>query len=185
MRSIVLALVVLSLSELDVRAQENWAEKMFKEGTAHDFGPVPRGAQLIHKFKMQNVFTVPLEINVRVGCNCVTATPSLKVVEPKQEGTIDIVMDATRFTKEKIVNIYVQVSQGSQYVSTATLNVRAYGRVDVVLNPGQTNFGLVSAGQATPPQVVDVEYAGNFNWRVEEIDKQNAPLEVKYAEFLR
>jgi hypothetical protein len=157
---------------------------MFKGVTSHDFGSVPRGAQLHHRFAMSNIWAVPVEItNVRTSCGCVTVTPSSKTLQPRESGYIDVVMDAHKFTGYKSVSVYLTL--GPQYVSTATLRVEANSRADVVFNPGQINFGVVQRGQ-TAQQVIDVEYAGVLDWRVrDDIDKSGAPVDVSIKEMYR
>jgi hypothetical protein len=47
-----------------------WAAKLFgpSANLVHDFGTVPRGAQLHHDFVMTNIYGVPIEImNLRAG----------------------------------------------------------------------------------------------------------------------
>jgi hypothetical protein len=186
MKNVVLVLLTLSLGANAVRAQTSWAENLFTEGPkgmSRDFGTVPRGTQLYHKFKVKNIYNVPLEISTRVGCNCVTVTSSNPILQPTQEGTIDIVMDATRFTGPKAVSIYVTV--GPQFISSATLRVSANSRADVVLNPGQISFGIVPAGQVPAPQTIDVEYAGVLPWQITEIVRDAAPLNTTFKELYR
>ncbi len=183
MRNVVLALLTLVLGATPAASQGSWAEKMFNEGTAYDFKSIPRGTQLYHRFKMTNIYAVPLEFNTRVGCSCVTATPSANVLQSRQEGYIEITMDARRFTGFKSVNIYVTV--GPEYISTATLQVVANSRADVVLNPGEVMFGVVSSGQKPAAQNIDVEYAGVLDWRITEVVQHNAPFDVTYQELYR
>src|SRR5262249_24853177 len=161
---------------------EPWANKLFEGTTRHDFGTVPRGAQLKYSFKMRNIYKVPLEItNIRVSCGCLTATPTVKVIQPGDTGSLDINMDGTRFTGYKPITIYVTV--GPEYVSTAVLNVTANQRSDVVFNPGEIDFGLVQRGQQ-PSKAIDVEYAGAQGWAVSEIVKNSAsPFELKVEDL--
>src|SRR5262249_30206395 len=136
-----------------------------------------------HKFKMVNIYAVPLEIvNVRSSCPCGTVTPSVKVLEPRQEGYIEVTMDTRRFTGAKTITIFVTV--GPQFISTAELKVSASSRGDVVFNPGEVNFGVVPRGQ-TASQTIDVEYAGALDWRVSEVDKGSAPVDVALEEWYR
>jgi hypothetical protein len=164
-------------------AQTNWAEKLFPDGITHDFGTIPAGTQLYHRFKMVNIYAVPLEISQRVGCACVSVTPSTNVLQPKEEGYLDVTMDARRFRNRKKVNIYFSV--GPEYISSATLYVSANSRSDVVLNPGEVSFGVVSSSQSPAPQTIDVEYAGVLNWQVTEIVKHSAPVEATFKELYR
>jgi hypothetical protein len=188
MRKILLTLVVVALAPRSAPAQTGaWADKIFLTGggqTSHDFGTVARGAQLVHSFPFTNIYTVPLEItNIRVTCGCVTATPSTRVLKPQEKAQLQIVMDSRRFSGPKSVTVYVTV--GPQYISTAAIRLTANARADVVLNPGQINFGVVRQGQ-TPTQVLDVEYAGSFDWRVTEVVKSAAaPYDVKVEQLYR
>ncbi|HZU38340.1 MAG TPA: hypothetical protein VFA18_20615, partial [Gemmataceae bacterium] len=101
---------------------------------------------------------------------------------PGEEGYLEARMDARRFTGLKTVSIYVKV--GPQFLSTATVRVTANSRADIVFNPGQINFGVVSRGQ-TPTLPIDVEYAGALDWQVSEVVKNDAPVEVRLQELYR
>src|SRR6516165_10517916 len=164
MRIALLTLFVLLLGATAAPA-DGWAEKMFEDGkkTTHDFGSVPRGAQLFHRFTITNIYAVRMEITgIKSGCGCVTADPAKRVLEPRESTTIDVNMDARRFTGPKKVGIRVTV--GPEYTSSAELTVTANSRADIVFNPGQVSFGAVTRGQ-TPEQDIDVEYAGVLNWQ--------------------
>lgn len=164
----------------------DWANKLFApdgKGARHDFGSVPRGAQLYHRFPMKNIWAVPIEIvNVRVSCGCVKAVPDKQKLQKNETGFLEVTMDANKFTGQKSVTIYVQI--GPEYISTATVNVSAFCRADVVFNPGQVNFGIVGAGQSAP-QNIDVEYAGTLDWKVTEIATNEAPLTATLEEIYR
>lgn len=177
MRTMASALILWLLAAGSAPAQNQaWADKLLKGETAHDFGTVARGAQMYHRFAITNIWAVPLEImNVRVSCGCVTATVSKQSLQPRETGYLDVNMDARRFTGPKNVSIFVTV--GPQYTSTATVRVSAVSRADVVFNPGEVNFGIVPCGQKAV-QMVDVEYAGALDWKVSEVIKNGAPLDV-------
>lgn len=184
MRKVVAILALAAISSVLPAQTGEWADKLFaKSGTSHNFGNVPRGAVLHHRFVLTNIYAVPLTITgTRVSCGCVEVKPSTQVVGPKETAYIDITMDGRRFIGPKIVNIYVSV--GPQFVSTATLQVSANSRADVVFNPGQVNFGVVQAGQS-PTETIDVEYAGVLDWRINGIAQHNYPLDIKYRELYR
>jgi len=182
MRQAVLALLAV-LAGAPAAPAQGWASKLFKNGTAHDFGTVPRGAQLFHRFPITNIYAVPLEVTqIRVSCGCVNAVPSKRVLQPRETATIDVTMDGRRFSGAKNVTVYVTV--GPTYISTAELRVTANSRADVVFNPGQVSFGAVAHGQ-TPTQSVDVEYAGALDWRLTEVLTRNAPFTVTLRELYR
>jgi hypothetical protein len=165
-----------------------WGQKIFFGVTGHDFGTVPYGAQLKHRFKIKNIYAVPLDItSIRPSCACLSSKPGKDDVPvtlgPKEERYIDIVVDARRFKGPKTVSL--NVTFGPQFVSTATLVITANARTDVVFNPGEVDFGSVSQGRAIT-QVIDVEYAGALDWRILEIVKSaDAPFSVEPRELYR
>jgi hypothetical protein len=183
MKTSILTLFVLALTAPAASAQ-GWAEKMFKDGLTHDFGTVPRGAQLFHRFTFSNIYAVRMEVTgINPGCGCVTATASKRILEPRESATLDVHMDGRRFTGPKTVTI--RVSVGPEYVSTAEIKVTANCRGDVVFNPGQVNFGTVVRGQAVS-QTVDVEYAGQLPWQATEVVvAKELPLEASVKDLYR
>src|SRR5947209_6655905 len=177
--ALALALAVPSVPSAAAQGPD-WGNKLFnpdaKGPTAHDFGSVPRGSQLYHRFSMKNIWKVPIEImNVRASCGCVTATPSVTRLQPKETGYLEILMDTRRINPPGPKTVTVHVLIGPEYTSTATLQVSCNSRADVGFNPGQINFGVVAAGQ-TPEQNIDVEYAGSLDWRVSDVVKNDAPV---------
>jgi Protein of unknown function (DUF1573) len=182
MRNAILALMVVTLTATAAPAQA-WAEKMFKEGTTHDFGNVPRGTELFHQFKITNIYAVRMEVvSIHSGCNCTTATCSKRVLESHETATIDVSMDAKRFTGAKTV--LVRVTVGPEYTSAAELKVTANSRADVVFNPSQISFGNVNVGQ-TPDQTIDLEYAGKLDFKISEVVAKDLPLDVSFVEAYR
>jgi hypothetical protein len=183
MRNVILAFAIIALGTSAAPAQ-GWAEKMFKDGLTHDFGSVPRGAQLLHRFPITNIYAVRMDITGIVpGCGCVTAKASKSVLEPRETAYIDINMDARRFTGAKTVAIRVTV--GPEYTSSADIKVSAVSRADIVFNPGEVNLGTVATGTA-PTQNVDVEYAGPLNWTVSEaMVAKDLPLQTSVKELYR
>ncbi len=147
-----------------------WAEKLFGGVTTHDFGVVPHGARLEHRFGMKNIYAVPLQITaVRAGCGCLavrTSHPDRTPLEPQEEGWIDVVMDARHFAGHKKSALSVTV--GPQYSSTVVLEVTADARADVVCTPREVDFGTVSQGQV-PRHSIEVEHVGAADWRVVEV----------------
>ena len=183
LRHALMALFVVAFAVTPAAAQSAWAEKMFKEGLSHDFGSVPRGAQLSHRFVITNIYAVRMEIiSIKPGCGCVTYNAAKRVLEPRESTTIDITMDAKRFTGLKTVGISVTV--GPDFISSAQLSVSANSRADIVFNPGQVSFGSVTRGQAAS-QVIDVEYAGVLDWQVIEASAKDLPVEVSLSELYR
>ncbi len=186
MRKAVLALFATLLFAPFTYAQQSaWADKLFGGELTHDFGTVPRGAQLKYTFKMTNIYKVPLEItDVRVQCGCVKAEPSTKILQPNETASFNINMDGRQFNGQKTVRVYVTV--GPKFVSTATLTVSANARGDVVFAPNEIDFANLQRGQR-PTKSIDVEYVGSLaEWRVIEIVKtSSAPFDLRVEELPR
>jgi hypothetical protein len=169
---------------------DNWANKLFTfkggpQALHHDFGNVPYGSMLHHNFPIYNPWAIPVEITeIRVSCGCVTARASKNILQPRETAYIEANMDTLRFKRPESRTVSIHVSVGPQYISTATVQVSANARGDVVLQPGQISFGVVAAGQAAAKSV-DVEYAGVLDWRINEVVKNDAPVEVVAEEWYR
>ncbi len=175
-------LVALFATQGGVFAQ-GWAEKMFREGLSHNFGTVPRGAQLVHKFPVTNIYAVPMEImSVVPGCSCISYTIPKRTLDPRETVTVDIRMDASRFVGPKTVGI--RISVGPEFLSSAEIRVSASSRADVVFNPGEINLGTVSSG-AQPTAKIDVEYAGTLNWSISELTVGTLPVLATFKELYR
>src|SRR5262245_57784647 len=103
--------VALALTAGPASAQTGaWADKLFAGKTSHSFGTAARGTQLHHEFTLTNIYSVPLEItNVRSSCGCLTATPSVKSLKPKETATLNINVDTRKFSGPKTFNIFVTV----------------------------------------------------------------------------
>jgi hypothetical protein len=183
MRKCVLALAVLAIATAAAPAQ-GWAEKMFVDGQlSHNFGTVPKGAQLVHRFTVKNIWAVRLEItSIKSGCGCVSASATKRVLEPHETAVIEVRMDGRRFTGAKTVGVRVTV--GPEYISSAELKISATSRADIVFNPGEVSFGTVTLGE-TPTQNINLEYAGNLPWQVSEVASKDLPYTTSLKELYR
>ncbi|HEY8505114.1 MAG TPA: DUF1573 domain-containing protein [Gemmataceae bacterium] len=191
MRGFVCALAAGALCAAPAAGQEApWANKFFTGQNppppviVHDFGTVPFGTVLSHRFPITNIYAEPMQVmEIRKSCGCVDAVASKQVLQPRESGSIDLTMDARKFTGDKAVTVYVTF--GPKYVSTAMLQVRAHSRADVMLNPGQLNFGVVPQGKPAT-QAVEVQYTGNQGgWRLVGVVDNGAPFDVRVQQLAR
>src|SRR5947209_9184385 len=176
-------------------APATWAAKIFdKENgntpTGHNFGTVPKGALLQHRFAVTNIYAVPLAISCDVSCNCVSVTPKSQVLQPKQSAVLDVTMDTMRFnTPQKIVNVYVKVQHYDprpQFWSDATLVIQGFCRGDVELAPAQASFGMVAQGQQAARDLQVRYHGGQPGWQITgTAADQSLPFDVKYQEAYR
>lgn len=185
MRTLLYVFGLLTLTGTLASAQEvrPWAEKLFDGKTTHNFGNVPHGAQLSFRFPFTNIYQVPLNVAVtRLGCGCVSATVSTPLVKSRESGFVEVNVNARIYTGPRAPKVWITFS-GEQYYSTAELQVSANSRPDVVFNPGEVNFGVVTQSQA-PSTTLEVAYAGELNWRVTDVVANGLPVEVRLSEPL-
>ena len=98
---------------------------MFPAGLTKDFGPVPYGSQLLHRFPITNDRTFPIEISYLQGsCNCVTAQAVKRIRQPGESTTIDVRLDGRRFTGSVMEMVRVKVV-GPDFESACKIVVTA------------------------------------------------------------
>lgn len=163
-----------------------WANKLFKKDNppsviVHDFGTVPHGTLLTHRFTFTNIYDIPLQIiDVRKSCTCLDADPPQKLLQPNESAEIVLTMNAAKFNGPNAQTFYITF--GPQYVSTAVIRVQANSRADVQLTPGHVNFGVVPQGTKAT-QSVTVRYVGRTkDWKITEAVKPTGPLEVQLTD---
>jgi len=103
--------------------KEAWANKLFPE-TSKDFGDCGPGAVLQHRFKITNIYNVPMEIT-KMGASAmgVTMTLARDILAPRAETYLDVAIDPLRVPGAKVIRIYVTI--GKEYTSTAILTLKA------------------------------------------------------------
>lgn len=191
MRGVVLAVIGLAILASPAPGQDvsGWAAKLFRDSdgkipTGHDFGAVPKGAVLQHRFPVTNIYAVPLQLTWRVSCGCVAATATPQILQPRESGFLDITMDTMRFSGYKSVDLQVTVAN-QQFQSTAVFRIVGNCRLDVTMEPGTVAFGTVPKGQSMSREVL-VRYAGALNWQMTGAAPGDpAPFDVKLQEAYR
>jgi len=162
-----------------------WAERMFTSGRTKDFGTVPFGTQLSHRFEITNIYATPVEITgLRLGCCCVTATPGKRLLQPGESTTIDVALDTREFTGPNTQTVRVVVA-GPSPRTACVLKVSAVSQADVVFKPDRISFDTATRGRVSV-QSIDVEYNGSFAWKVENvIIAKKLPFEATLRELVR
>jgi hypothetical protein len=158
----------------------------------HDFGTVPHGTLCAYRFKVTNIYDVPMQVlDIRRSCGCLSAYPPERVLKPRESDEFVVTMDTAKFTGPNAQTIYVTFwgsRGGRQFLGFAVLNIRGNSRADVSLNPGSVNFGTVAQG-AKATQSAALEYTGRSrdDWKVTGVVKPSGPIdvEVRPASVLR
>ncbi|MGL4421509.1 MAG: DUF1573 domain-containing protein [Gemmataceae bacterium] len=197
MRDLVCGLLLVGLMSAPVRAQipapapapdavlVPWANKFFQADPppilVHDFGTVPKGSILVHKMIITNIYDVPMQvIDIRKSCSCLEATPPTQLLQPHETAELVLTMNADKFVGPNAQSFFITF--GPQYISTAVIQVKANSRPDVVVTPGQVQFGSVAVGTKSS-QTVSVKYTGKQrDWAITGVVAPNGPLDVQLGE---
>jgi hypothetical protein len=148
----------------------SWADALF-DSLSKDFGSVPRGPTLTHRFTLTNNTGSPVNIsNLRVSCGCVTATALKGFLNPGEDTAVVAHMDTTRFTGVRAVTIYVQFDRPR--FEEVRLWVQANARNDFALTPDSLAFGRVKR-TATPSASVRLTLYGQPEARVTEVHAES------------
>ena len=196
MRHFASVLAVLCSSWYSSAVAGPWTERLFTE-LRHDFGSVPRGADVRHTFMLTNNTGAPVRISgLRRTCGCTQITlddkvvldqniqqsSESKVIQPDQTARIGVVLDTRKFIGNKSAEITITFDQPT--LAEVRLTVSSFIRQDIVLNPGAVQFGTLTRGQELTKEL-EIEYAGQSDWRIENVTSSNSNLVVKYDETSR
>src|SRR5262249_52791863 len=134
-----------------------WADGLFDQ-LSKDFGSVPRGTTMTHRFRVVNKTGNPVNIfSVRVSCGCVTASATRTYLQPGEEAHVVTQMDSSRFIGARSVTVYVQFDRPN--FEEVRLWVQANARNDFNVNPATLSVGQVKRG-STPSATVTVTFQG-------------------------
>jgi Protein of unknown function (DUF1573) len=142
----------VSTADMPIPETVGAAEKMFLGGLSNDFGAVAHDAQPIHHFPITNIYTAPLAIAyLQPSCRCIAATAAERILQPGESSTIDVQLDARRFTGPNTQTVRVKIV-GDNFVSTCKLVVSAVSRPDGASEIGQAGVASTNRGEkSTPP----------------------------------
>jgi hypothetical protein len=159
----------------------SWAEAMFEELSV-DFGSVPRGPTLTHRFRLVNNSNGLVSITgVRVSCGCTTASALKDALRPGEETAIVAQMDTSRFSGVRAVTVYVQFDHPAW--EEVALRVQANSREDIRITPDALAFGRIRRG-TSPSTAVTVTFTGDARSQVLEVlsDSNYVQATAKEAE---
>ncbi len=177
---------------LSASAQENavrpipWANKFFSGKTAspppvilHDFGTLPQGTIKTHRFKMSNIYAVPMQVTVpNPSCRCVSILEYTGRMGPRETGYIDIQIDTSRVEGPRKIELRVKFegrdpTTKNLFWSYAEVEIRAVSRPDISIKPGAIQFGTVPTGQKTDKAVTIVYSGRQRDWQISEFSGFN------------
>lgn len=165
----------------------DWAERMFSDLNV-DFGTVARGADTRVEIIVENLYEEDVTL-VKVGttCGCTAAKPDKTLLKTHDKARIEVVMDTVKFMHRKDSNVDVTLRfHGAKGAATKTVRVpiTAYIRSDVVLTPGNADFGSIEFGQPAE-KTLKIAYAGRQNWKITGIRNDNELIDAQVTETER
>jgi hypothetical protein len=171
---------VVSLAPCAFTAE--WAEKLFKE-KQHDFGTVGRNAKTEHAFVIENCFEEDVHIaGVRSSCGCTTPVVPKTTLKAWEKGEVIAQFNTKSFIGDKSASITVVIDR--PYYAEVTLLVKGKIRSDIVLSPGEVNYGDVDVGE-TKAIDLSISYAGRRDWAITDVRGDVDCIEVKLDPAVR
>ena len=131
------------------RAQGDWLTSVFPE-RAYDFGTVARGSQIRHSFAVVNTTNEDIRIvDKRTKCGCTDVKIGAYVIPPGTQTTIEATINTTNFQGYKASGLTLILDRPT--FIEVNLNLTCFIRGDIVMNPGQFDFGIWRRS-AKPPR---------------------------------
>jgi uncharacterized protein DUF1573 len=163
LRTVVLTVAWVVLASSPASAQ-SWIATVFPE-QSFDFGTVARGSKLRHSFRIVN--TTEQEIHIeswQAKCGCTDVHVGAREIPPGTQTVIDATIDTSRFEGYKPSGLTLVLDRPSYAV--VDLHLTCFIRTDILLNPGQFDFGAV-ARKSKPTLTMTLTYAGGQpDWQV-------------------
>ena len=175
-------LLGLAVSSPAVRGQGlEWVASALPE-RAYDFGTVARGSQIRHAFPLVNRSDQEIRIvDWRTKCGCTNVRVGAKVIPPGTQTTIEATIDTTRFLGYKPSGLTLIFDRPASV--QVDLNLSCFIRGDIVMNPGQVDFGIVRRADKMPPASLTLTYAGGrSDWEVTKMKTQTSKVKAELRE---
>ena len=184
-RTMLMGLLGMVISSPAVRAQGlDWVASALPE-RAYDFGTVARGSQVRHAFALINRSDQEIHIaDWRTKCGCTNVRVGAKVIPPGTQTTIEATIDTTKFLGYKPSGLTL-IFDRPTFVEV-DLNLTCFIRGDIVMNPGQMDFGIVRRSDKMPPASLTLTYAGGrSDWEVTKMKTQSSKVKAELRELSR
>jgi hypothetical protein len=181
-RILPVSLVWIVLATSTVHAQ-SWISSVFPERT-YDFGTVARGSKLRHAFKVVNSTSREIHIaDWRTKCGCTEVRVGAREIPPGTQTVVEATIDTSKFQGYKASGLTLVIDRPTPV--ELDLNINCFIRPDVLMNPGQVDFGVVPRG-SKPSLVLNLTYTGGqSDWAVTKSQHGNSHLSAQLRELSR
>ncbi len=177
-RSLLIALLIFAATVVvaTTARAETWATKMFSQ-THHDFGSVGRNAKADHSFVIENIYEEPVHIAaVRSSCGCTKPILEKRTIKTWEKAELIAQFNTRSFIGNKNAVITVVIDQ--PFYAEVQLTVQGHIRSDIVVEPGEVNFGEVPVGTKRELPI-RISYAGRPNWEIVDVRGNSDFLSVR------
>src|SRR4051812_4406645 len=136
---------------------QDWVSTAFPE-RAFDFGTVARGSKVLHTFKLLNRTNQDIHIaDWRTKCGCTEVRVGAREIPPGTQTVIEAIVDTTKFQGYKASGLTLVIDR-PRFVEV-DLNLSCFIQGEIILNPGQVDFGIVRRG-TKPVVTLTMKYTG-------------------------
>lgn len=155
---------------------ETWATKLFST-THHDFGSVSRNAKSDFSFVIENIYEEDVHIAaIRSSCGCTKPILEKRLIKTWEKAELVAQFNTRSFIGNKNAVITVVIDQ--PFYAEVQLTVKGHIRSDIVVEPGEVNFGEVALGTKRELPV-KISYAGRPNWEIVDVRGDSEFLSVR------
>src|SRR4051812_2072210 len=183
MRRILLLLAACAALSARPAGAQGWVEAAFPE-RSFDFGPVARGSKIHHSFRLINRTNQDIHIaDWRTKCGCTEVRVGARDIPPGTQTSIEAVIDTTKFVGYKASGLTLIIDRPN-FVEV-DLNLICFIRGDLVVSPGQVDFGTVQRS-GKPPVTRNLTYAGALpNWTIAKMKTRSTHVAARLQELGR
>ncbi len=162
----------------------DWVASALPE-RAYDFGTVARGSQVRHAFPLVNRTDHEIRIaDWRTKCGCTNVRVGSRIIPPGTQTTIEATIDTTKFLGFKPSGLTL-IFDRPAFVEI-DLNLTCFIRGDIIMSPGQIDFGIVRRAEKMPPASLTLTYAGGrSDWEVTRMKTQTSRVKAELRELSR
>jgi hypothetical protein len=161
-----------------------WVDSALPE-RAFDFGTVARGSQVRHSFPLVNRTDQEIRIvNWQTKCGCTNVRVGAKLIPPGTQTTIEATIDTSRFLGYKPSGLTLVFDRPASV--QIDLNLNCFIRGDIIMNPGQVDFGIVRRAEKMPPASLTLTYSGGrSDWEVTKMKTLTSKVKAELREQSR
>src|SRR5215470_6115838 len=177
-RSLVVSVLWLCVATGLARADSDWLTTVFPE-RGHDFGVVARGSQVRHSFPVVNRTNFDIRIaDKRTKCGCTDVRIGATVIPPGTQTTVEATLNTTNFQGYKASGLTLILDR-PEFVEV-DLNLTCFIRGDIVMNPGQFDFGILRRSPKLPTAALTLTYAGGRpDWDIVQMKTQTDKVKAE------